>query len=295
MNRSSYYKWLNRKPTKNELENHELANIIIDYDECFGHILGYRRMTDWINRLNHKKYNHKRIHRLMVLVGIHAVIRAKRSKYKYNKPQVTADNLLARDFTATKPNEKWVTDVSEFKLKGMKKKLYLSIIMDLYDRSIVAFQISNRNDNNLVFKTYDKAIEANQGAKPMFHSDRGFQYTSKVFKSKLHNQGITQSMSRVGCCIDNGPMEGLWGIIKSEMYNLQEFHTSKELKQAIKKYINFYNNERFQSRFDVQTPMEVREAALKIEVPIQYAIPENKKIQEYKRNLQRKQQMSVSV
>lgn len=293
INRSSYYKWLKRKPTKNELENHELANIIIDYDDRFGHILGYRRMTEWINVLNHKNYNHKRVHRIMDLVGVHAVIRAKRSKYRKNNPEVTAENILARDFTASKPNEKWVTDVTEFKIKGVKKKLYLSIIMDLYDRSIVAVHISNRNNNKLVFETYEKAIKANPSAKPMLHSDRGFQYTSKVFKAKLSEQGIVQSMSRVGCCIDNGPMEGLWGIIKSEMYYLNEFHSFKELKKAIMNYVDFYNNDRFQSRFNVQSPIQVREAAMIVESPIQYKIPENKKIKEYKENFRQKQQVNV--
>ncbi|MDQ0362388.1 transposase InsO family protein [Breznakia pachnodae] len=284
---------MNRKPTQNELESHELANIILDYDERFGHILGYRRMTEWINVLNHKQYNYKRVHRIMNLLGIHAVIRAKRSNYKKSTPQVTAQNLLARDFSASKPNEKWVTDVSEFKIKGMKKKLYLSIIMDLYDCSIVAVHISDRNNNKLVFNTYKKAIKANPGAKPMLHSDRGFQYTSKVFKAKLDKQGIVQSMSRVGCCIDNGPMEGLWGIIKSEMYYLNEFHTFQELKKAIMKYISFYNNERFQSRFNIQTPIQVREAAMRTTEPIQYVIPKNRKIEEYKRHLQQKQQASI--
>lgn len=229
----------------------------------------------------------------MDLVGVHAVIRAKRSKYRKNNPEVTAENILARDFTASKPNEKWVTDVTEFKIKGVKKKLYLSIIMDLYDRSIVAVHISNRNNNKLVFETYEKAIKANPSAKPMLHSDRGFQYTSKVFKAKLSEQGIVQSMSRVGCCIDNGPMEGLWGIIKSEMYYLNEFHSFKELKKAIMNYVDFYNNDRFQSRFNVQSPIQVREAAMIVESPIQYKIPENKKIKEYKENFRQKQQVNV--
>ncbi|NDO32520.1 transposase family protein [Enterocloster clostridioformis] len=98
------------------------------------------------------------------------------------------------------------------------KKLYLSAIFDLYDRFPVAYAVSRRNDNKLVFDTYDKALRDNPDAKPIFHSDRGYQYTSRVFQSKLQKQGMDQSMSRVGHCIDNGPTEGLWGIIKSEMY-----------------------------------------------------------------------------
>ena len=102
----------------------------------------------------------------------------------------------------------YFTDVTEFKVPGEAKKLYLSAIIDLYDRYPVAYVISARNDNRLVFKTFDKAIKENPDVKPIFHSDRGFQYTSKMFKKKLEKQEMKQSMSRVGHCIDNGPTEG---------------------------------------------------------------------------------------
>jgi transposase InsO family protein len=111
---------------------------------------------------------------------------------------------LGRDFYATAPNEKWATDVTEFKVPGTQKKIYLSAILDLYDRYPVSHVISCRNDNQLVFKTFDKAIAANPEAKPLFHSDRGFQYTSKVFQQKLMKQEMEHSMSRVGHCIDRG-------------------------------------------------------------------------------------------
>ena len=108
--------------------------------------------------------------------------------------------------------------MAEFKIPGQTKKLYLSAILDLYDRYPISYVVSCRNDNRLVFRTYDKAIASNPNAKPIFHSDRGFQYTSRVFQQKLKNNEIEQSMSRVGHCIDNGPTEGFWGIIKTEMY-----------------------------------------------------------------------------
>lgn len=279
--RCSYYKWLNRKETKEELENHELAQLIKDYDEMFNHILGYRRMTIWINRLNHKNYNRKRVRRMMQLLGIKSVIRQKKSKYIKSTPEVAAENLLKRDFNATKPNEKWVTDVTEFKIVGTKQKIYLSAILDLYDRSIVAYIVSSRNDNDLVIRTFEKAMETNPGATPLFNSDRGFQYTSKVFKTILEDSGIIQSMSRVGRCIDNGPIEGFWGIVKAEMYYLNKFDSKEQLENSIHKYIDFYNNCRFQNRFNDQTPTEVRNAALNIIDPIQYPIPENKRIQKY--------------
>ena len=134
----------------------------------------------------------------MKKLGIHSVIRKKKKKYSCRKPNGTAENILQRDFYATAPNQKWATDVTEFKVPGENKKLYLSAIIDLYDRYPVASVISSRNDNRLVFKTFDRAIAANPTAKPIFHSDGGFQYTSRVFKKKLEDQKMKQSMSRVG-------------------------------------------------------------------------------------------------
>ena len=293
LQRSSYYKWLNRSETVEESENHQIAQWIINYDEMSAHILGYRRMTTWINRLNHKHYNKKRIRRIMKLLGIKSVIRKKKSKYNGSEPEITAENILARDFIATRPNEKWVTDVTEFKDRHSQNKLYLSAILDLYDRSIVAYEISGRNNNELVFKTFEKAMAKNPRATPLFHSDRGFQYTSKVFKIKLETYGLTQSMSRVGRCIDNGPIEGFWGIIKSEMVHHHKYETLQDLHQAIDKYIYFYNTLRFQDRFNHQTPLEVREAALNSTKITQYPIKENKRIKKYYENLKAKQQATV--
>ena len=282
ISRAAYYKWLHREVPKQELENIKLAELIKEYDERFNHILGYRRMTSWLNHFNHTNYTRKRVHRIMKKLGIHAVIRKKKKKYFSSKPETAAENRLNRDFNATAPNEKWVTDVTEFKVPGEKKKLYLSAILDLYDRYPVSFVIGNRNDNQLVFKTFNKAITANPDAKPLFHSDRGFQYTSKVFQSKLKKQKIEQSMSRVGHCIDNGPTEGFWGIIKSEMYQMYTITDEKSLRYAIKEYIRFYSEERPQDRYNCKTPLEVRNEALSSGEPKAYPIAENKRIKKYK-------------
>lgn len=279
---SAYYKWKHWEIPKQETENEKIANLIIEYDEKFGHILGYRRMTQWINRLNQTNYNRKRIHRIMKKLNIHAVIRPKKKKYLKSTPQTTADNIFKRNFNADKPNEKWATDVTEFKIPKSSKKIYLSAILDLYDRSIVSYVLSRSNNNLLVFKTFDKAIQKYPYAKPTLHSDRGFQYTSKSFKTRLQKQGAKQSMSRVGKCIDNGPVEGLWGIIKTEMYAMYDIDNEESLIQAIDKYIHFYNVERFQERFNCQTPMEVRQAALATANPIQYPIAKNKRIKKFK-------------
>ena len=215
---AAYYKWLHRTIPEQESENTKLAELIKEYDERFGHILGYRRMTSWINHFNHTSYSRNRVHRIMRKLGIHSIIRKKKKKYPSSRPETTAENKLKREFNATKPNEKWATDVTEFKVPETGRKLYLSVILDLYDRFPVAYVISGRNDNKLVFDTYDKALKDNPDARPIFHSDRGFQYTRRIFQKRLREQGMEQSMSRVGHCIDNGPTEGLWGIIKSEMY-----------------------------------------------------------------------------
>lgn len=282
VSRAAYYKWLHREIPIQEQENIELANLIKEYDERFNHILGYRRMTSWINHFNHTNYSNKRVHRIMKKLNVHSVIRKKKKKYLSSTPQAVAENILQRDFYATAPNQKWATDVTEFKIPGEKKKLYLSAIIDLYDRYPVSYIISCRNDNRLVFKTFDKAIITNPDAKPIFHSDRGFQYTSKVFQRKLDNQGMQQSMSRVGHCIDNGPTEGFWGIIKSEMYALYEIIDEASLRFAIKDYLRFYAEERIQERYNCKTPLEVRMEALSAVNPTEYPIPENKRINKYK-------------
>ena len=139
-------------------------------------------------------------------------------------------------------------------------KLYLSAILDLCDHRIVAFQLSDRNDNRIVFDTFDKAVAENPTAHPLFHSDRGFQYTNRTFHTKLVEHGMTQSMSRVGHCIDNGPMEGFWGMLKRERYYGRKFTSRDELVQMIQSYIWYYNHKRLQRKLDVMTPWAYHEA-----------------------------------
>ncbi|WP_418626613.1 IS3 family transposase [Anaerosinus sp.] len=254
--RSSYYKWLNRTETESDIENAMiLAEIVRVYTEVKG-IYGYRRMTMNINRILNKQYNHKRIYRLMKTANMKSVIRKKKKNYRPSTPQITAENVLNRNFHADIPNQKWLTDVTEFKLTN-GQKAYLSAILDLNDKSIVSYLLGHSNNNQLVFETFDKAVSANSDAKPLFHSDRGFQYTTRQFKSKLDS-----IMSRVSRCIDNGPMEGFWGIIKSEMYYLQKFNTYEELKVAIDEYINFYNTKRLQKNLKGLTSIEYRNQTL---------------------------------
>ena len=154
--------------------------------------------------------------------------------------------------------EKWLADVTEFKwYEGIEvHKVYLSAILDLYDRRFVAYVVGDRNDNPLVFKTFDRAVKANPDAHPLFHSDRGFQYTNRTFHHKLEKAFMTQSMSRVAKCIDNGPMEGFWGILKRERYYGKRFTSKKELVDMIENYIRYYNHYRVQRSLGILTPLE---------------------------------------
>lgn len=258
LNRSSYYKWLNRKKSKRQTESEELVHQIGHLYAEFNGIYGYRRIADELNARHPVKYNYKRIYRLMAIVGLEAIIRRKRPRYQRSRPEVTAENILNRDFTAHHLNEKWLTDVTEFKY-GNGEKLYLSAIMDLKDKGIVSYAIGKSNNNQLVFDTLDRAVVKYPDAHPLFHSDRGFQYTSKLFKAKLDKANMTQSMSRVGRCIDNGPMEGFWGILKCEMYYLARFDDYLGLATAIENYIHFYNTGRRQKTLHCLSPMSYRQ------------------------------------
>jgi putative transposase len=226
-------------------------------------IYGYRRIMLNLNRQPNTHYNVKRIRRLMRAANLQAVIRRKRKTYTASTPQITAENVLSRNFEAKHMNQKWLTDVTEFKY-GSGQKAYLSAILDLRDRSIVSYVLGHSNNNALVFNTFDLALKYNPEASPIFHSDRGFQYTNRTFREKLDRAGCTQSMSRVSRCIDNGPMEGFWGTLKSEMYYLKKFQTYDELELAIDEYIHFYNHERYQVKLNGLAPIEFRNQAAKV-------------------------------
>ena len=263
--RSAYHRWASGKLSRRTAENEHLADTIEKIHEESPD-KGYRRLNDDLRHDHGIHVNDKRVLRICRARDI-------RSTVKYNNrgctrqaknPQYLAENLLDRQFYAAKPNEKWLTDVTEFKwFEGMKvQKLYLSAILDLCDRRIVSYVLSERNDNPLVFKTFDKAVKANPDAHPLFHSDRGFQYTNRAFHNKLVQAGMTHSMSRVAHCIDNGPMEGFWGILKRERYYGRRFTCKRELVQMIETYIHYYNTRRVQRNLGVLTPMEKHELAL---------------------------------
>ena len=221
---------------------------------------GYRRIRDDLKRYHNINVNDKRVLRICRKKNIKSTIKYSNSGCTRQaiNPQHIAENILNREFQADSPNEKWLTDVTEFKYYTGPQvhKIYLSAILDLYDRRIVSFVIGDSNNNALVFDTFDKAVEANPDAHPLFHSDRGFQYTNRTFHAKLENAGMVQSMSRVARCIDNGPMEGFWGILKRERYYGKQFTDKASLVKMIEDYIYYYNNKRLQRNLGVLTPME---------------------------------------
>jgi putative transposase len=221
---------------------------------------GYRQLTLHMRRQTQKRINHKRVQRLMERKGIQSVIRRKKKRHEHSTPQQVAENVLNRKFQAEAPNEKWLTDVTEFKY-GNGQKAYLSAILDLHDKSIVSYVLGHSNNNPLVFKTLELALTSASGSKPLLHSDRGFQYTSLRFKEMLDEAKLKQSMSRVGRCIDNGPMESFWGTLKCEKYYLHTYQTFEQLKRDIDDYIHFYNYERLQAKLNGLSPMEFRTKA----------------------------------
>lgn len=259
--RSSYYKWLNRKESNNEQLNKKLLHIIKGVYEEKNGILGYRQMTVKLNREHDFHVNNKRIYRLMRILNLKSVCRKKKKIYIKSTPEIAAENILNREFYTDGFGKKWLTDITEMKY-GLNSKAYLSAILDLGDKSIVSFVLGHSNNNELVFKTFDFAHNEYSKAKPILHSDRGFQYTSRIFKKKLDDAGMTQSMSRISRCIDNGPMESFWGMLKSEMYYLKKFNTYDELEAAVTDYIDYYNNYRYQKRLGGMTPIEYRQHLL---------------------------------
>jgi transposase InsO family protein len=260
--KSAYYKWLRHSKGDWERENEEIATLIEQIHKDNPEY-GYRMMRDHLERDPDKqiKVCDKRVLRIMRLLGIQSTVKFKSNgcTKPASAPEYVAENLLMRMFYAGKPNEKWLTDVTEFKyvMNNEVRKLYLSAILDLCDRRIVSFSIGDHNDNKLVFDTFNAAVATNPDAHPLFHSDRGFQYTGRQFHRKLIDAGMIQSMSRVGRCLDNGPMEGFWGIIKREKYYGRKFTSRDDLVSMIAGYIDYYNNRRYQRRLFIMAPMEV--------------------------------------
>ena len=262
VSRGAYYRWLKNPVSFSEKYNEEISEKIKGIHEKHPD-MGYRRIRDELDKKHSITVNDKRVLRICRKERIQSTIKWKPKSCTKNSddPAHIARNYLNRDFHADAPNEKWLTDVTEFKYYiGIEvHKVYLSAILDLYDRRIVAYKIGDRNDNPLVMNTFDEAMALEPDAHPLFHSDRGFQYTSKQFSARLKKHHMKQSMSRVAHCIDNGPMEGFWGILKREMYYGKRFTSKVDLINTIEFYVHYYNTERIQRNLHLMTPVECHE------------------------------------
>ena len=221
---------------------------------------GYRRITIELRKHN-IPLNHKTVQRLMKELGL--VCRVRMKKYRSYKGEVgkIAPNLLNRDFKAEKPNEKWVTDVTEFSLFG--EKLYLSPILDLYSRDVVSYTISERPVLSMVTSMLDKAFNTlPEGTELILHSDQGWQYQHKQYQRMLAKKGIQQSMSRKGNCLDNAVMENFFGLLKSELLYLMEFKSMDHFKRELIEYLDYYNNHRIKAKLKGLPPAIHRQQAL---------------------------------
>lgn len=217
---------------------------------------GYRRITDELRNAG-SAVNHKTVQRLMQLLGLKSLVRLK--KYRSYRGQLNANvpNVLDRQFRADQPNQKWVTDVTEFNVRG--DKLYLSPVMDLYNGEIVAYETQRRPDFPLVSNMLKKALgKLNSEQAPLLHSDQGWQYQMPAYRRQLAAGGLTQSMSRKGNCLDNAAMESFFGTLKSEYFYLNKFDSIELLENGLRQYIHYYNHVRIKTKLKGLSPVQYR-------------------------------------
>lgn len=216
---------------------------------------GYRRLKVVYERKYSRIMNHKKILRIMREMGIKAIQRRKRKNYNQSTA-VIMPNVLNQHFSSAKLNRKLCTDITCFIYNS--SRLYLSVILDLYNREVVSYQISKHNDNELVISTIQKAFEKIELRGAILHSDQGSQYTTTYYHKLLESKGIIQSMSRKGNCLDNAPIECFFSHLKSETIYTKKYKSEKELIIAIKEYIKYYNEQRLQRKLNYLSPVQYR-------------------------------------
>jgi len=217
---------------------------------------GYRRITAVIRREG-STVNHKTIQRLMCQLALKSMVRAKKYHSYQGEIGSSAPNVLQRRFTADRPNQKWVTDVTEFNVGG--RRLYLSPILDLYNGEIVAFETATRPLFKMIRGMLNRAFaRLGPSDRPLLHSDQGWQYRMTLYHDALRRQAVTQSMSRRGNCLDNAVMESFFGTLKAEFYHLNKFRDVAELRAGLRRYIHYYNHERIRLKLGGLSPVEFR-------------------------------------
>ena len=254
VSRSGYYDYVKRRGSLPR--NTELAGLIAECQKSCGKTYGYRRVQIWLERKKSLHFNPKTVLRIMNKYGLLSEIR-RRKKYRQMGQQLHKyENLLNRNFVADRPNQKWVTDISY--IHTAQGVLYLSMIRDLFDNSIVAYKTGTEQTVNLVLNTIKLAVEKEAAAGELhLHSDQGFQYTSQAYFNLTKEYGITPSMSRRGNCYDNALAENFFSILKTECIYRHKLSSFDEARQLIDEYIDFYNNERIQTKTHL-TPLEKR-------------------------------------
>lgn len=227
------------------------------YDEHKGRY-GYRRITAALCRSMAEPVNHKCVQRLMHKMGLRALIRAKKSfRHIPGISDVHVPNVLQRDFFAEAPNQKWVTDVTEFNVHG--HKLYLSACMDLYNGEVIAHRMAKRPVFDLVSDTLRDALARSECVSEVIvHSDQGWHYKMRPYRAMLKQHGARQSMSRRGNCFDNAVIESFFGTLKAEYYHLATLGCTEELEAGVNDYIRYYNHERIKLRLQGLSPVEYR-------------------------------------
>ena len=229
-------------------------------DKCF-HTYGYRRMWQWLKQSEGIYHNPKTILRVMKKYGLLSEIRRRRKWQQMGQQMHKYENLLSRQFHAEKPNSKWVTDISYIQTK--QGVLYLSMIRDLYDNSIVAYKTGTQQTVNLVLDTIRLAMKREKktvAAELHLHSDQGFQYTSQAYFQLTQEYGITPSMSRCGNPYDNAMAENFFSILKTECIYRHKPASFSEANEMIDRYIHFYNHERIQYKTGV-APLTLRHSS----------------------------------
>ena len=217
---------------------------------------GYRRITATL-RQSGELVNHKKVQRLMQQLGLKSLVRIKKYRSYRGQEGRIAPHLLQRQFDATRLNQKWVTDVTEFAVAG--EKLYLSPMMDLYNGEIIAYELRSRPVLRMVIDMLESAKKRlHRDEKPWVHSDQGWHYQHADYQKRLSERGLKQSMSRRGNCLDNAAMESFFGTLKSELFYLQKWQSVEQLKKAINEYINYYNHERIKLKLKGLSPVQYR-------------------------------------
>lgn len=255
VSRSGYYDFIHSMGSTDK--DAELAQIIKGQQEHCFQTYGYRRMCLWL-RSQQIHRNPKTVLRIMKKYDLLSEVRRRRKWRQMGQQLHRYENLLNRDFHAKKPNSKWVTDISYIHTK--QGILYLSIIRDLFDNSIIAYKTGTQQTVNLVLDTIRLAMKREKkriAAELQLHSDQGFQYTSQAYFDLTQAYGITPSMSRRGNCYDNAMAENFFSILKTECIYRHKLNSFNEAKMLIYEYIDFYNNERIQTKTYL-TPLEKR-------------------------------------